>query len=107
MTQAIAIVQKNRHTSQVLLAIASIFVAIYIFSVISIVRETSIRAHAEGEISKLASSVGDLEFTYISMRNDLKEINLADSGLVLISNLAYISRTGNATALAITSIKAQ
>ncbi len=107
MTQAIAIVQRNRHTSQVFLAIASIFVAIYILSVISIVRETSIRAHAEAEISKLASNVGDLEFAYISMKNNLKEINLADSGLVPVSELSYISRSGNATALAITSIKTQ
>ncbi len=107
MTQAVATIQKNRYTSHVILAIAGIFVATYIFSVISIVRYTSERSMAEREIGKLASSVGDLEFTYISMKNELKEINLADAGLAPVSDLSYISRSGNATALAVTSVRTQ
>ncbi len=105
--KAIATIQKNRYTAHILMSVAFAFVLIYILSTFSIVKNTAMLAHAQNEINKLSGSVGDLEFTYISMKNSLSNESIAQSGLQAVSDIAYISRASNATALAIQTVRTQ
>ncbi|MFZ3020110.1 MAG: hypothetical protein WA051_01135 [Minisyncoccia bacterium] len=99
--KAIATIQKGRYTAHVLMGVAFAFVLIYILSTFSIVKNTAMRAQAQNEINKLSGSVGDLEFTYISMKNSLTNESIASVGLEPVSNIAYISRSAGISALAV------
>jgi len=104
---AIAIIQKGKYTAHILMGIAVAFVLLYMFSTFSIVRNTAMRAYAQNEINKLSGSVGDLEFTYISLKNSLTSESLASSGLIPVSTMEYVSRSSGATALAIRTVNTQ
>ncbi len=105
--KAIATIQKGRYTAHVLMSVALAFVLIYILSTFSIVKNTAMRAHAQNEINKLSGSVGDLEFTYISMKNSLTNESIANTGLQAVSQISYISRQSGVTALALRSVQTQ
>ncbi len=99
--KAITLIQRYRYTPHLLGIFGIAFIALYILSTFSLVRNTALRAHTEREISRLSSTVGDLEFTYISMKNNLSADSLATAGLETVSKINYVSRNSGATALAI------
>lgn len=94
-------IQKARYTPHLFSAVAIGFVLLYILSTFSIVRNTAIRARFERESNKLSNLVGDLEYTYISMKSGLSAENLASAGLEASNQISYVSRTTGVTALAL------
>ncbi len=100
--RTIAIVQKSKYVSHFFGLVALGFILVYILSTFAIVRQTAVRASTEAQLNKLSSVVGDLEFKYIGLKNDLKTGDLASQGFSETPTISYISRT-TITALAIQS----
>lgn len=100
MTHAIAAVKDSRITPNILVALCAAFVALYAVSVFSIVENTAVRARAERQINTLSSEVGDLEFSYISLKGSLSADQVAQAGLAPVSALSYVSRDAQSVAFA-------
>ena len=107
MTKAIATVQKYRFTPMLMAVLGFIFVALYIASIFSIVRNTSQRSYAEAEINKLSAIVGDLEFSYIALRGSFTPESAGLVGLSPVRTLSYVSRASTQTALAVQNFHTQ
>ena len=76
-----------------LVAVAVVLVAVYIYAIARTTQNTVARKQLEGEIATLTLKNADLEFAYITERNNL-DLTLAQAhGLQENTEPIYLSRT--------------
>jgi len=78
-----------------LIFILSACLVIYIFAVNGAVRNTVVRQNLEKETTNLSARIGELEFSYIAMKNKIS-LNLAyERGFKEVVSPVYISRSAS------------
>jgi hypothetical protein len=74
---------------------------LYIYAVSTTVSNTVSRQSLEREVSTLAARIGEMEFTYIGMKNSVNLATAYNHGFKDVSSPTYVSRTSSAGSLSI------
>jgi len=76
-----------------LLLLALILLAfLYVYFLSKSVLNVVIREEIESEIGALSSSIGELEFQYLSLKNSIDASRAEEFGLVTLSEKRYVAR---------------
>ena len=89
---------KDTYTIPLALALALSLLVAYIVGIHQVVHHTAAREHAEREASRLSAVVGDLEFSYIGIKNSITLSTAKEHGFVPTGETHYVSRGGVHTA---------
>jgi hypothetical protein len=81
-------------------AICFISSILYIYAVTSTISNTVSRQALEGEVSTLAAKIGEMEFTYIGLKNNVSITVAYDHGFEDVSHAVYVARA-NTPALSV------
>ncbi len=76
--------------TMIILATLSLF--IYMFAVRATIKNTAIRQNLENEVAIISTQLGDLEFSYIALKNKISLDLAYERGFKNVSSAQYISR---------------
>lgn len=80
-----------------LVSICFVSSILYIYAVSTTVSNTVSRQALEREVSTLAARIGEMEFTYIAMKNSVDLSTAYTYGFKDVSAPVYVSRTSSAS----------
>jgi len=76
---------------------------LYIYAVSTTVSNTVSRQALETEVGTMAARIGEMEFTYIGMKNSVTLATAYEHGFEDVSSPVYVSRLDTGVALSINS----
>ena len=100
MKAAILNIHTNQKAITALIGIAVFSAAYYVYAVNVTVRNVALRQTQESELSQTVAIIGELEFSYIDMKNTV-DMKLATSlGFRPIEDATFVSRDSSSVAFA-------
>lgn len=85
----------HRRVFLILTAIVMVFLSLYVYFVSKSVINVVVREEIENDIIAVNSRLGDLELSYINLKNQITPEFAYSNGFFALSEKTYVERTGD------------